>query len=230
MRTDKDKAINLRKIGKSYSEIEEELKIPRSTLSAWFKGSAWSQRIKEDLSSTAVTKSTVRIIELNNIRGVHLDKLYTQARLEALKDFEALKFHPTFIAGVMLYWGEGDKASKHRVSLTNTDPAMIKIFINFLKDVCDINDEKIKAWLLLYPDLQETNCKEYWIKEAGLQNITFNKSIYIDGRHKTKRLGYGVCTVGVSSRYFKEKVLLWISLFPDMLSGRELYGKNADII
>ena len=172
----------------------------------------------------------VRIVELNKIRGVHLEKLYLQARLEAREDFDALKYHPSFIAGVMLYWGEGDKASLHRVALTNTDPTMIKIFMIFLKDVCGIEEHKIKAWILLYPDLHEPTCKEYWINEAGLQNIAFNKSIITEGRHKTKRLGHGVCTVHVSSRYFKEKMLLWISLFPDMLNSKELYSKNADII
>ncbi|HAS84495.1 MAG TPA: hypothetical protein DCS23_00245 [Candidatus Yonathbacteria bacterium] len=230
MRTDKDQAINLRKLGKSYEEISSKLRVPKSTLSAWFSSSGWSQKIKEDLNIIARKNNTVRIEDLNKIRGKHLERLYYQARQEALEEFNILKYHPTFVAGVMLYWGEGDKLSPHRVSLTNTDPAMIKIFMAFLKEVCGIREMKIKAWLLLYPDLQEADCKKYWVKEAGLQKITFNKSIYIDGRHKTKRLGHGVCTVGVSSRYFKEKMLLWISLFPDMLSDRELCGGNADII
>lgn len=230
MRTDKEQAVILRKLGKSYAEIEKELRVPRSTLSAWFKDSSWSQKIKDSLKSIAQASNTVRIVNLNNIRGVHLDELYAQARLEALEDFKRLKYHPAFVAGVMLYWGEGDKSSLHRVSLTNTDPAMIKIFMLFLRDVCGIKNEKIKAWLLLYPDLQESDCKDYWKNEAGLQNITFNKSIIIDGKHKTKRISHGVCTVGVSSRYFKEKMLLWISLFPDMLSSRGLYDKDADII
>lgn len=229
MRKDKDQATNLRKLGKSYEEISNELRIPKSTLSAWFSGSTWSQKIKTDLSAIARLGHTIRIQELSKIRGKHLARLYVQARQEALDEFELLKYHPTFISGVMLYWGEGDKSSAYRVSLTNTDPAMIKIFMIFLKEVCGIDDRKIKAWILLYPDLQEVACKEYWMREAGLQNIIFNKSIVIEGRHKTKRLGHGVCTVLVPSRYFKEKMLLWISLFPDMLTSRELYGGNADI-
>ena len=230
MRTDKEQAIKLRKLGKSYEAIERELRIPKSTLSGWLSGSVWSQKIKKELDAIARKNHAIRLEELNKIRGAHLKKLYLQARKEAQEDFEALKYHPAFISGVMLYWGEGDKASLHRVSLTNTDPAMIKIFVAFLKDVCGIDGRKIKAWLLLYPDIQEPECKGYWAKEAGLQNITFNKSIVIKGKHKTKRLGHGVCTVVVPSRYFKEKMLLWISLFPDMLAERELYGRNADII
>ena len=211
----------LRKRGKSYGEIEKELRIPKSTLSGWFGDSVWSQKIKKELDIIARKKHTVRIEELNKIRGKHLEKLYMQSRQEALEDFEALKYHPAFVSGVMLYWGEGDKASRHRVSLTNTDPAMIKIFMTFLRDVCGVDERKIKAWLLLYPDIREASCKRYWIKEAGLQNTTFNKSIAVKGKHKTKRLGHGVCTVGITSRYFKEKMLLWISLFPDMLANRE---------
>ncbi|MDO8604075.1 MAG: hypothetical protein Q7K40_01565 [bacterium] len=229
MRTDKEKATQLRRFGKSYQEIAGELGIPKSTLSAWFGASLWSQKIKDDLNVVTHRKHTIRIEELNKVRGEHLRNLYIQARHEALEDFEILKYHPAFISGVMLYWGEGDKASLHRVSLTNTDPAMIRIFMGFLKDVCGVEEKRIKAWLLLYPDLQESECKKYWKEEAHLQNVIFNKSMVIDGRHKTKRLGHGVCTVGVSSRYFKEKMLLWISLFPDMLANRELYGKDADI-
>lgn len=226
MRNDKEQAVSLRKLGKSYVEISKELRIPKSTLSGWFGGSAWSQKIKDNINATAQAGSTVRILELNKVRGEHLERLYLHARQEALEDFNVLKYHPAFVSGVMLYWGEGDKASLHRVSLTNTDPAMIKIFMIFLKEVCGIDDEKIKAWLLLYPDLNEVECKEYWVKEAGLQGIAFNKSIVIDGRHKTKRLGHGVCTIGVSSRYFKEKMLLWISLFPDMLADGGLYKQT----
>ena len=223
-------AVKLRKIGKSYEEITRELSIPKSTLSGWLGGSPWSQKIKVCNNAVGRTKHTVRILKLNKIRGEHLKKLYAQARQEALEDFNVLKYHPGFIAGVMLYWGEGDKASRHRVSMTNTDPLMIKIFMIFLREICGINDGKIRAWILLYPDITEVSCKEYWVTEAGLQNIAFNKSIIIEGRHKTKRLGHGVCTVGISSRYFKEKMLLWISLFPDMLASRELYEKKADII
>ncbi len=223
MRSDKNKATELRKSGKSYQQIEKKLSIPRSTLSAWFGGALWSKKIQSELESIARVAHTARIENLNKIRGEHLQKLYLKARDEAVEDFSLLKYHPLFIAGIMLYWGEGDKASPHRISLTNADPDMMKIFVAFINEFCKIDEKRVKAWLLLYPDLDEAICKKYWVTQAGLENIDFNKSIVIQGRHTTKRLGHGVCTVVLSSRYFKEKMLIWIKLFPGVLIDREYY-------
>mgnify|MGYP003395857131 CR=1 FL=1 len=41
----------------------------------------------------------------------------------------------------------------------------------------------------------------------------FKKSIYIKGRHSTKRLSYGVCTIVVNSRALKERLLKWLELY-----------------
>ena len=38
-----------------------------------------------------------------------------------------------FLAGLFLYWGEGTKAQNSLVALTNTNPAMLKFFIKWLK-------------------------------------------------------------------------------------------------
>lgn len=225
MRNDRNKAFELRKSGKSYSEISKELKVPRSTLSDWLGGEEWSQKIRKELDFLANNKNKVRIQRLNAVRGENLKRLYKEAEEEALEDFEKLKYHPLFIAGLMLYWGEGDRADSHRISLTNTDPAMIRLFLSFLQDICTADKARIKVWLLLYPDLNENLCKDYWIKNAGIEGILFNKSIVIQGRHKTKRLGNGVCTVVFVSRYLKTKVLKWLALLPEVLLKEEYYKK-----
>ncbi len=75
----------------------------------------------------------------------------------------------------------------------------------------------------MYPDLKEEECKKYWQEYAGLENFAFNKSIFVNGKYKTKRLHHGVCNVVVSSRYLKEKMIIWLSLFPDVVIGKEYY-------
>lgn len=223
MRKDKSEAIELRKSGKSYTDIERLLVIPRSTLSEWLSSHRWSEKIKKELIKREKAGHIIRLRRLNDIRGKNLARLYEQARKEAIEEFEQFKFHPLFIAGISVYWGEGDKLSPGLVRIANTDPLMIRLFIQFLELICAVSRNRIKAWLLLYPDLDEKICKSFWIKKGGLSADNFNKSIVIRGRHKTKRVRYGVCSVGVCSTYLKKKIIIWLSLLPKELSKGEYY-------
>ena len=54
--------------------------------------------------------------------------------------------------------------------------------------------------------------KKFWISNAGLPAQNFTKSIVIKGRHKSKKLSFGVCNTGVCERAFKKKLLIWIDL------------------
>ena len=215
MRSDKGEAIILRKSGKSYKEIRRELGVPLSTLSDWFRNLEWSQKTSENLNRKNLEASRLRIIHLGKIRGDNLKKLYRSAREEAAKDFSLLKHHPLFVAGVMIYWREGDKASKNSFRISNSDPVLVKIFLSFLRKVCGAEESRIRAGLLLYPDLDPQTCEVYWSEKIGLDIRNFTKSIVIRGKHKTKRVSHGICTLNFSSRFLKEKMLIWMSLMAD---------------
>lgn len=217
MRKDKAHAIAMRRNGMSYKAIKNTLKIPKSTLSGWFADEQWSEEIKERLIQENTKKSTLRIEKLNHIRGKKLFLIYEKARQEALEELEVLKYNPLFIAGVMLYWGEGSKTIKGQVRLANTDPEMIKVFSIFLQEVCGVHREDVKASLTLYPDLNEDACRAHWSSKTGIALNQFKTASVIQGRHKTKRHRWGVCTVYVSSTYFRVKMLEWLKLFPKKL-------------
>lgn len=223
MRKDKDKILKFRRSGKSYNDIRRELAISKSTLSEWLRPYKWSRDITNHLAGKFKRKNAIRLIRLNKVRGKRLARLYREARKEARMEFENLKYHPLFIAGVVAYWGEGDKISGHGVRIANTDPEMIKLFVNFLRHVCQIPKDRIKAWILIYPDLNGEECKKFWIRNSGLSLDNFTKCITIKGRHKTNRLHYGVCNVGISSKYFKNKILVWLKLLPLNLLSKNYY-------
>ncbi len=233
MRKDKEIGLKLRKSGRSYAEIHAALKIPRGTLSGWFKGVDWSDELKKKLSSRVQMKHTIRLVELNKIRGQRLKKAYEEARKEAKNEFEELKYNPLFIAGLMLYWGEGDKLTKYSTAITNTDPDLIQLYVFFLKNACRIPVDRIRAHVLIYPDLDEGVCRKYWARESGIGLSYFTKSTLIQGRHKTRRLEHGVCMVVISSTYFKVKMLEWLKLLPRELMDEAYYekiGKSADMV
>ena len=223
MRKDKEIAFNLRRSGKSYTEIRDALKIPVATLSDWFSKIGWSKNMAKKLAVQVQVQHTVRIVELDKIRGQHLARAYEEARTEARQDLEILKYNPLFIAGLMLYWGEGDKATKAQVRVANTDPELIEFFAFFLRNVCNIPVEKIGVHILTYTDIDDDVNRKYWSEISGIAPSKFLKSVHIKGRHKTRRLGHGVCSVYVSSTYFKVKMLEWLKLLPEELMNLRYY-------
>jgi len=227
MRADKEAANKMRRDGKSYTEILAALKIPKATLSNWFGHVNWSRDIRKKLTAAAGIVSTERIRELDRVRGKHLERVYGEARGEARKEFEGLKYNPLFIAGLMLYWGEGDKVTKQSTRLINADPEMIRLFVLFLREVCRIPKEKIRAQAIIYPDLDPDGCIAHWSRAAGIPRNSFTKCSVIIGRHKTKRLSHGTCTIYVSSTYFKVKMLEWLSRLPKELMSTGYYANIA---
>lgn len=223
MRTDKPAVLKLRSSGKSYNEIRSKLRISKSTLSDWLRPHRWSRKITDNLNKKYLSKNRVRLVYLNRIRGDHLEKAYNEARKEAVTELNKLKYHPLYIAGVVAYWGEGDKLSRSNVRLANTDPIMIKLFFNFLIHVCRVPKDKIRAWILTYPDLEDEECRKFWVTATGIPISSFTKNITIQGKHKTRHSEHGVCYVGVSSRYLKQKMLVWLDLLPKQLLNRNYY-------
>jgi len=223
MRKDKEKAIEMRKMGKSYKQIHNELRIPKSTLSEWLNREEWSSKIRARLTADSAKVGIARLTDLNKIRGQHLAKAYEAARAEAKKEFELLKYDPLFISGIMLYWGEGGKDPKQALKLANSDPKMIRFYVEFLRKACQIPEEKIRAYVLIYPQIEEKTARAYWSKMANVPWENFTKTVVITGRHATRRLGWGVCTISVSNTYFKQKMLEWMRLLPEELLRNEYY-------
>ena len=196
MRKDKEKAVELRHQNKSYKSISRELNIPLGTLAGWFRNELWSQEIRDKLGIEQSLSFPKRLQAMMKANKERWSKIHQNYRDQAKNEFVNRKDNPLFIAGLMLYWGEGDKGSKSsQVKLANTDPAMIRIFYTFLKDVIAVPKEKIHIWLLLYPDLLDNVQKNFWSKATGVPLSQFKNSIYIQGRHPTKRLSYGVCNI-----------------------------------
>ena len=189
MRDDKHIAIKLRKQGKSYTKISKELGIAKSTLSDWFSGLEWSALLKQELARKANFIARKRLRLVNKQRREMWERWRQEHRDEATYQFPLFKNNPLFLAGLMLYWGEGDSLIKNGfVRLTNTHPEMITIFTSFLRDICGTPEEKIKVQMTLYPDLKEHVCKDVWMKATNLHYSQFIKTQYIKGRHPTKRL------------------------------------------
>ncbi|MEK7507931.1 MAG: helix-turn-helix domain-containing protein [Patescibacteria group bacterium] len=217
MRKDKALAIKLRRSDKSYSEISKKLGISKSTLAEWFRHDPLSQKTKQLLTRRAAEISRKRMIRLGEINKIRWEKWRESARNEGRKLFPTLVQNPLFIAGLMLYWAEGDSKIENPFRLTNTNPKMIALYIRFLTKILRVPIENLRATVILYPDLSEKECLRFWEKTMGISESQFYKTQFIKGHHPTKRLSNGICMITCGGRQLKEKVAVWIDLASNQL-------------
>ena len=88
-----------------------------------------------------------------------------------------------------LYLTEGNTKNKNSIRFSNSDPALVKIFVKFLKVVCGVESDKIKLSLIVYPDVSRKIAKEYWAKFLNLPIKQFTKTTVLKNRnnHTTKK-------------------------------------------
>lgn len=119
---------------------------------------------------------------------------------KTLKTAELLGF------GLGLYWGEGTKADRNSVRLGNTDPKLIKKFIDFLITICNIYPRKLRFGLQVFSDIEPQTALSYWSNELGFSKDYFLPTIVVSptqgkGTYR-KKSKFGVLTI-----YFNNKKL-----------------------
>lgn len=215
MRKDKDLAFSLRKQGKTYKEIEKELGVSRGTLSSWFKGFEWSKNLSNSNTQNNLKLSTERIKNLNEGRRKALEIKYKKNEIESVVEYEIFKKQPLFMAGLMLYAGEGDKRSKNNSRISNSDFYLHEVFIQFSEKFLKIKRENIKIGLILYPDLDQSVCVGKWSKILKVDEKNFYKTQVIQGKtsNQNNKLQYGVGISIISSTVvIKKKILKWLEM------------------
>lgn len=224
MRSDKLKAYKLRAQGRSYNEISKLLEIPKSTLSTWFAGIELSEEAKERIKRRVHEKSTLSLINRNVAQTRQAEQRAGEIRGLATREIGKLNRRELMLIGTALYWAEGYKRpivrggkmrTYHPVSLTNSDPRLIFVFLKFIRDICKINDDKIEASLRYFEHQDEAYLLNFWKNLTRLPSSRFKKSyssVSISSQRKRPHniLPYGVLQIRVSSTSLYHKIMGWI--------------------
>ena len=109
--------------------------------------------------------------------------------------------------GIGLYWGEGTKANKHSVRLGNSDPKLIKKFIEFLIRIFGVKKKDMRFWLHIFTDIDVSEAVDFWIKELQITAEQFYKPmVTLSGSLGTyrKKSKYGVLTVIYNNKKLRD--------------------------
>ncbi len=139
-----------------------------------------------------------------------LNKFYNEEK----KNLFPIKNKNLYIAGLFLYWGEGTKGKMSRLTLTNSDPALIKFFIRWGTESLGADKESIKICLHLYNDMDIKKEIDFWSKELKIPTSQFIKP-YIKESKSTRinhkgGFKHGTCSATIANTELKERVMMAI--------------------
>ncbi|HEY4479518.1 MAG TPA: hypothetical protein VI981_04155 [Candidatus Paceibacterota bacterium] len=219
----REEAIAMRQKSASIKDIEDKLKIPRSTLSGWFRTikltrgqkdliyKRWRQRLRATRKLAIAWHNNQKLIRLK------------EAELQASESLKNIDIHDPSVINLalsMLYLGEGFK--KKAFGMGNSDSMILKLFVSLLLKTYLIPIDKISCELHLRADQNPNKIKKYWSKELGLPISRF-RWVSLDQRtvgSPTYPHYKGVCIVRCGSIAIQRKLLYTSKIFCEKVIDR----------
>lgn len=220
---DHNEAVKLRLKGWSYSQIKVKLSVSKSTLSGWLaKYPLSNERIRQLRGSNPQRIEKCRNTKAEKKR-IRVSGVYDRVR----KDIGVLNKREIFLAGLFLYWGEGYKSAPATTGIANTDPAILRIFIAWLK-VVEAPIEKIVVRIHIYSDMDRDATIKYWKDELGLPRSCFGqiytKKSRLTGLSYKNGFGHGTCNILIYNRDLSEYIMSGLRYLREELSKVTLLG------
>jgi len=178
--------------------VAEELKISPNRVQYWLKKSNISRRNRSEAGYLTHRQ--------------RFNKLPCNVKKNLLpKERELL------IAGLMLYWAEGWKKNSERISFSNSDPKMIKLFLKFLRELCGIYENRLRVVLHSYEDQSTLKLKRFWSKTTRIPLTQFNAAYVHKGKPGTykKKSKYGTISLRYCDKRLLEQILKGIDEYAD---------------
>jgi len=183
---EKEKAIALRKQGKTYSEILIAIPVAKSTLGLWLK--------EAKLSKAENQKFTIAK-KLASLRGGQAKKKQRIERQneifsKAKSKIKTLSEYEFFLIGVCLYWAEGTKEKEYRpgsqFAFSNMDPRMIVLLLKWLDKICKISKNMIRFEIMVHESHKERldEIRQFWSKVTGFPVNSFSQIYFKNSKIK----------------------------------------------
>ena len=213
----KEQAIQLRKQGKTYAEILQQIPVAKSTLSEWLKSVHLATPQKQRITQKRIAGA---------LRGAQARKNKRLAQVEALnaqgiKEIGKLTQRELWLIGTALYWAEGSKQGETMPStgiiFTNSDVRMLALFIKWLQM---IGVPKSAQVFDLYVHENRTReiavFKQWWAERLDITAgdfgaVYFKRDKIMTNRKNVTDLYHGLVRIRVrSSTVLNRRIQGWV--------------------
>ena len=198
-------------MGKSINQIVEETGFSKASVSLWVRDITLSDQQKRQILKNG---RSVGSIEKRRVsRLVNENKKRQRIIGEAKRDFHTISIDQLKLIGAILYLGEGGKTRQGIVRIANSDPFVIKIMMNFFRNVCNVPEGKFRLAVHTFAHADVNKTEEYWSNITKVPRSQFHKT-YIKpssaSLHKRDTLPFGTVDIYVCDTKLFLTIMGWI--------------------
>lgn len=212
----RNQARKLRLNGQSIYEIAVSLKIAKSTVSHWCRDIKLNSSQIERLTNkqkSASYKGRIQAAEKKRNKRLEEIKYY---KTKGIQEVGSLNKRDLFLAGIGIYWGEGDK-SLSTAAFTSSGSDLVLFMMKWFQEICEVK----KQDFILRIGLNKSHIdrikyiENYWSVLTGLPLAQFTKTTIIKTKvkkvYENRENYYGTLRISIrrSSR-LQRKILGWI--------------------
>ena len=211
--------------GLSYNEISALTGINKSTLSMWLRDIPLSPeqeaRLQERLQNNRAAFAA-RALPINRLRHQRARQQAYEAGANIVANLPN-KTDIDELALAMLYLGEGAKRNS-TVQIANTDPDILRFFLDALKSLYQIEEDRVSFRLNLVEVARplEKELIAWWRQQLNCTPESFRKTQF-DARSRATQLTgnyHGVCTLSYNDVYLQQRFLGLARTYLQFYAGR----------
>lgn len=195
---EKQKAVLLRKDGRSIKEIARIVGVSKASVSVWVRNISLNRKQLGDLKRKGFSSE---LIEKRRQSRLENEQIKRDAVMNlAGKEIKMISQRDLRLIGLCLYWGEGGKTNQGSARISNSDPAVIKVMMRFFREICIVKEEKFRGHIHIHSHLEAERAERYWSGISGIPRTQFFKTYAkpsIASLNKKDSLPYGTFDIYV---------------------------------
>ncbi len=183
---EKNRAQTLRREGVSINHIAKTLSVSKGTVSYWCRDISLSPKQIMDMQHRVHTQAVTALLRSSEEKRARRIRDTAESTKVGKSDVRKLSVRDRFMVGLGLYWGEGYKRGNEELGFTNSDPEMILFFIKWLKDVYNIERDRLIARVSINAShlKREDAVAQFWSKKTSIPISQFTRTSFIKTQSK----------------------------------------------
>lgn len=189
---EKERAIEMRRLGASIAEIGRELSVSKSSVSVWVRDVGMSDDMRALLmgKKTRGQKKAGEVLRARTLTRTREADCVAEALVNGL-DLGSRSTRLAILASY--YWCEGTKSPRDLVTFTNSDPRVIRAFVTLLRKCYTVDESKFHVMLHLHVYHNPDEELLYWSKVTSIPTSQFFRPYRKTNTATRKREGYRGC-------------------------------------